>query len=186
MNLWKKVTAGSLSLILAAGLASGTMAQDATGNVDVVIAPSETGVMSVAITNVNFGSYEYSLSTQSAREGSVVISTGDTRGTAEGWSVTLSGTDFDPNFLIGNLTLTDPQVATTSGTGLPSEDPPAAVAANPVVVAPGTTVITAAPDSGAGTCTTTYDANLTIPGGTLVGTYQSTLTVTITGAGPEE
>lgn len=189
MNILKKITAGTLALVLATGVAGSVIAQETdTGDVNVQITEMSTGgVLSASISDENFGPHEYSLQDQGV-EGDFTINASDLRGTAAGWTVTIKGEDFggtnvSNGFSIENLGLAQGSVEKTSIS-------PHATSANPVVtnVAPVTTseqtVVTAIAGTGAGEYEAEFDANLNIPGGTLVGTYETTLTVTIKGEDP--
>lgn len=192
MNLYRKCVSGALALTLAAGMAgSAFAATNDGGDVDVEITPKSTGgVLSVSITDLDFGTFEYSLS-QRTPTGMITINASDMRGTAGGWTVKLSGDDFATNdttplsFDIENLSL---PAGTVNHVGAPSGHPTSAVpllsAASPVTAAPQV-VLNALPGTGAGIYENQRPGTqLVIPGGTLVGDYQSTLTVEITGDQP--
>lgn len=188
MTFFKKATTTVAALAISMGLSAGVIAQDAepvqgTGDVRIQVIEQEDAALTVSIGDLSFGQIEYSLNDQPV-SGTIVVNAGDTRGTGDGWSVTLNGTDFQAEtFEISNLSLVNPQVETTSTTGHPTERQPDAQSAAPVATAPGT-ILTAAPGNGAGNYAVTYQANLNVPAGTLVGEYESTLTVTISGQEP--
>lgn len=188
MNVIKKCASGALALMLAAGIAGGALAAEtADGDVDVEIIPmAEGGVLSVSITSLNLGQLEYSLTPQHAG-GHIDIHASDLRGNADGWYVVLSGTDFDAaddEFAVDNLDLSNGVVTTIDPSGHATNAAPQQAVTPATLADNGTQVLTAAPRVGAGKYKLTYEADLNIPAGTLVGEYQSTLTVTITGFAP--
>ncbi len=186
MNLFKKITTGALALTLSVGLVGSAFA--ATGDVAVEVIPiaNNGNVLTVAISQLtDLGDYQYSLTDQPTSPGLLKIDAADYRGTADGWKVTLSGTDFIPVlFTVDNLGLTAGTVRTISTSALPSEAAPVSSSAADVMLAPGSTVLTAPTGTGAGIYQADYQVDLNIPGGTLVGQYTSTLTVTISGNTP--
>lgn len=186
MNMFKKITTGTLALTLAVGMAGGALAATENDS-DVTVNIFSHGVLAVHIDGNDFEGYPYQLEDQDTEPIDIVIYASDERGTAAGWHVTLSGEDFVDEdklpkefFAIENLSVAHGDVETTSSTGQPSEDPPAAYNLLAVETDPQT-VLTADPGSGAGKYTNTRGATLTIPAGTLVGDYKATLTVTIIG-----
>lgn len=166
---------------LAIGISLPAWAQTTdTGSATVEIVAPDTGTVSATISDVNFGQLTYSFEDQTAT-GTVTITATDDRGTAGGWNLTLQGTDFNnggtETFAITNLNLTAGTVTTTGGNGTA----PVASANTPVTTT-AAAALTAAPGTGDGSYSNAKDATLTVPGGTLVGTYTSTLTVEITEA----
>lgn len=191
MNLFKKAATGALALMLTVGVAGTAVAQSDTGDVDVEITTlAEGGVLAVSIGDLNFGEFPYALETRTPT-GTITINASDMRGTAAGWNVTLSGTDFSTGgatpitFGISNLSLPTGNVNhVNAGSGHATSTLPVPTAASPVS-ATAATVLSAPVGTGAGKYENQRPGTaLTIPGGTLVGAYQSTLTVTITGADP--
>lgn len=192
MRILKKLSWTLLASLLAVSIFGVAAAQSDTSEATVEVVPisNDRGVLSVSITNIDFGEHEYRL-TDHTTSGSLTIYASDMRGTAGGWTVTLASTDFTsadaPDFPIpiGNLSA---PAGSVSHIGCPSGHPtdrvPIAWLARPVTIAPAA-IIHAKPGTGAG-----YYQNhrphtqLTIPGGTLIGGYQATLTVTITGNNP--
>lgn len=191
MTLFKKAATGALALMLTLGVAGTTVAQADTGDVDVEITTMETGgVLAVSIGDLDFGAFPYSLDTRTPT-GVITINASDMRGTAAGFTVTLSGTDFSTGgatpitFGISNLSLTAGTVNHVgASSGHATSTPPVPTAASPVS-ATAATVLSAPVGTGAGKYENQRPGTqLTIPGGTLVGEYQSTLTVTISGIAP--
>lgn len=192
MTMLKKFSCIILAFMFAFALGGVASAQSDTGDATVEVVPigDGGGILSASITNVDFGEHEYQLSDHTAY-GQLTIYTSDMRGTAGGWTVTLAGEDLrsseSPAFPISIQNLLAPAGSVShlgSPSGHPTDVPPVSHAAWPVTNAP-TTVLSAAPGSGAGF----YEnhragTKLTIPGGTLIGEYKSTLTVTISGEQP--
>lgn len=192
MTMFKKFSCSIVAFVLAFALGGVASAQSDTGDATVEVVPigDGGGILSVSITNVDFGEHQYQLTHHTAY-GHLTIYTSDMRGTAGGWTVTLAGDDMqsaeNPDFPISIQNLLAPAGSVNhlgSPSGHPTDVPPVSHAAWPVTSAP-VTVLSAAPGSGAGF----YEnhrtgTQLTIPGGTLIGEYQSTLTVTISGEQP--
>jgi hypothetical protein len=183
-------TVGS-ALILASSLTAGA-AQSVYNDDDFATVSVRTdpgvNIITVSITGDDFGTYDYSLSTEKYEAaGTLTVTVDDMRGTAEGWDVALNGTDFAPvvgssvnadSFSIENLYLHagEPALAdesqlsaTTSGQDVfditATNDPQP--------------IWTAENNSGAGTFTLDLVGDLTIPGGTLFGNYSSLVTVSL-------
>lgn len=192
MAMIKKFSCSLLVILSALALGGVTSAQSDTGEATVQIVPIENdgGILSVSITSVDFGEHEYRLADHTAT-GHLTIYASDMRGTASGWSVTLAGDDLqsaeNPGFAIPIENVYAPTGTVAhmgSASGHPTDALPTALAAWPVTNAPAM-VLVAAPGSGAGS----YENHragtaLVIPGGTLIGEYKSTLTVTISGDQP--
>lgn len=171
--------AGALSL----GIVSSAGAQTGdTGSATVTIETNEGGLTAL-ISDVNFGTFPYSVADR-AVDGTITINVEDNRGTQVGWDLYLSGTDFSEagtpttTFPISALSLDAGTVTETSTIGSVA---PTSSAASPVTNA-SAVVMTAAAGEGDGHWENERSATLTIPGGTLVGTYESTLTVSFTAA----
>ena len=185
MKMIRKISTGLAALVVAAGLTSGAIAQTATGDLEVEITPATDGALSVQISDLFFGQHEYSLQPRDV-DGEITIGATDDRGSADGWTVSLSGEHFvEGTFTIDNLGLTGGDVEIISDTGHPTEQAPITQDAIPIMTE-ATTVLSAEPGTGAGDYEAGYGATLTIPAGTLVDTYETTLTVTITGTAPGE
>lgn len=183
MTFFKKATTTIAALAISMGLSAGVIAQENSGDVTIRVVEQEDAALTVGITDLTFDPIEYSLQDRPVN-GSITVTAGDTRGSANGWNVTLSGEDFEAGtFSIDNLSLVNPQVSKVSGTDHPTEAVPTAQSAAPVNQA-SATILSAAPQTGAGNYSVAYTANLTVPAGTLVGTYESTLLVTINGEDP--
>lgn len=187
MNLLKKITSGTIALVLATGIAgSAFAAEDDSGKASIEIVPmsDEAGVLSVSISDMNFGSLPYSLVDRDV-DGTATITASDMRGTAGGWNVTLTSTDFDEGMDISNLSLSAGAVSTTStNSDHSSAAVPAMTGVNSVVAGETFNVLTAKPGTGAGSYSAEYNTNLHVPSGTLVGEYDATITVTISGDQP--
>lgn len=116
----------------------------------------------------------------------MTIAVTDTRGTAAGWGVNLSGSDFTGtagSFAVTNLGLLPGTPAAVTGacstiTSTSGQSKYALTA----VSSTAARIWTANTGAGAGCFTLPVSAMLNVPGGTLVGTYASTITVAITAA----
>lgn len=192
MTMFSKFSWSALAFTLAFALGSTAFAQSDTGAATVQVVPiaNDAGVLTVAITNIDFGEHEYRL-TDHVASGNLTIYASDMRGTASGWTVTLAGTDLqspeNPGFpvSIGNLNSSAGSVDHIANpSGHPTDAPPTPLSAWPVTHAPAT-VLHAPVGTGAGFYENYRSGTyLTIPGGTLIGEYKSTLTVTISGKQP--
>lgn len=194
-KLINTVLAGALGLSMVAGAsAQGTD----TGDASIIIGINSEGSRSVEITDApDFGVVPYSLeetlvNSTNAVDGDgvptdtdlVIVATVDTGG-EEGWNVTLTAGDFTTGgasavtFDVTALSIGGGTNTTTAnpGTGSVTLSPPADLSA--------TTKVMSAPEeaSSNGKYTSTFTGNaLTVPPGTLVGEYTSTITVTIDAA----
>lgn len=173
---------GLMALTMIAGVA----AQD-TNDALVCVAPltgDDAGSINVAIAEADFGTVPYNPTAAETSESDVVVTVTDDRGVVGGWDVTISGTSFvtSPSTLTfpsTALDLSDSATATSPATGS------FATEGGPVPTTPDTnfTIITA---TNVGTSPTSgyvfnfEESELTVPAGTLVGEYKSTLTVTLT------
>jgi hypothetical protein len=187
---FRKITntllAGGLALTMVAGVSAQSVDG---GEADVSVITNNNGVLTVEIADASFGSHEYSLLDQDADPADIVVTVTDSRGSDTGWNVTLNGSPFSSlttstPFDASNLVLGQSTVASYDNGNYPTDGIsgyPAAVADAPSVA----TIISAAPGNGTGKFDVTFaDSTLNIPGGTLVGDYMSTLTVTLTEVGP--
>lgn len=192
MTMLSRFSWSALAFTLAFALGGTLLAQSDEGEARVQVVPiaNDGGILSVAITNVDFGEHEYRLADHVAN-GHLTIYASDMRGTASGWTVTLAGEDLRSSenpahpIPIGNVHSPE---GTVDHIGYPSGHPtdslPTPHAAWPVSNAPAT-VLRASAGSGAGFYENHRPGTiLTIPGGTLIGDYKSTLTVTISGSQP--
>jgi hypothetical protein len=186
MNLRKSILSAAAALLILAGAATTNViaAPTDTGNATVTIA--STGVLSVLVSDAAFGTHPYSFTNTVGVPGSLTVTATDERGTAAGWNVNLSGTDFsrdvNTSFDISNLNLTAGTVvgvpfggATASASGITASSAAPVLETGTSV----TKVLSAAVLSGAGQFDLPMTGSLTIPAGTLVGTYTSEVTVTI-------
>lgn len=181
-----------LSVALVFVLGGGVFAQSDTGMATVEIVPiaNDGGTLSVAIINVDFGEHEYRL-TDHTVNGKLSIYASDMRGTAGGWTVTLAGTDLNSSsyptlpISIGNLYSPAGTVCHIGDpSGHPTDAPPVPVASWLISHSP-VAVLSAVPGTGAGIYENSRAGTLlNIPGGTLIGEYKSTLTITISGEQP--
>jgi hypothetical protein len=178
-----------LSVVFGLGMLLATVATTIAApsdNAVVQITPVSGAGLSASITGVTFPSVQYSFA-DTTRTGSFVISALDNRGTGLGWNIVLSATDFrnagnTRSFSAGKLSLAVGAIAVDAGN-------PAIASPNqnvfPITTVSGTgqKIWNAAAGSGDGQYTLTSVGTLTVPGGTLVDTYSSVVTVSIT-SGP--
>lgn len=152
-------------------------------NASVEVGAKPGSGLTASIGAADFGRIDHSLDSQTIQGKSLVVNISDTRGTGEGWSVTIAGTDFKrqdgKSFGIDNLSLQTPQVTTLKG----QEYTKHAFQVNgvPMVQSNGqnSKIASAQSNTGIGEYKLTHPATLTVPGGTLIGSYKSTLTVSI-------
>lgn len=173
------VLCASFMAIAGAATASAQLTTDA--NVEVI----GGGELVVSIGAADFADVNYSFSdTPSTTD--IVVHVEDNTGTASGWNVTILGeaqftsADTTSTIPIGNLSMatgTPEQVDGQDVTGITAPGAASGVTttAQPIASAP--------PESGQGIYDITYPSTLVVPGGTQVGEYNATLTVSIT-SGP--
>jgi hypothetical protein len=155
-----------------------------TSSVDITT-DATTNYLAVQITAADFEARPYSFENQTTT-GSVTLAVTDTRGTAPGWGVNVAGSNFTSgteSFEIGNLALA-PQapIAVTGACGVVTSAGNQTVVPLGIVTSTAQRIWSADAASGAGCFQLPVAATLNIPGGTLVGTYTSTVTVSITAA----
>lgn len=153
-------------------------------NAFVEIQANEGAGLSATIDSANFGTLRHSFDTQTIQDKSLIITVSDTRGTGDGWNVTVSGTDFktedgSKSFGINNLALQSPQVQTVKGQDYNSHSFEVRDLHSIQSDSQNNKIASAQQGKGIGEYKLTHPATLTIPGGTLIGSYQSTLTVSI-------
>lgn len=195
MNLFKKITTGALALSLVAGLTGSAFAQTAedylTDTGDVTVEIVSNGILVVVIHNFDLGEVNYEVVDTTYTAERFTIETQDMRGTAQGFTVTISGTDFeqvDPatgtvvdSFDIENLRLFGKESVPGWTMNHPTNVAPVLSDVDPVTN-DAQTALHADPGTGAGHFWNMYDVELTIPAGTLVSEYSSTLTVSANAA----
>ena len=185
MNLRHRLTAvaGSaalLGLTLVSGLAQ--LEDEATVDIEIL----GGGPLSVSIAESPSGGFSdvsYNFDDQDST-GTLVVTVVDERGIASGWSVFVAADDFSgTSGIVGieNLDLVPGVIDHQRGNIDLSGQQTFPVA--PMSSA-NTLLWSASEDFGDGDYDLPLAGTLTIPGGTLVGTYTSTLTVTINGATP--
>jgi hypothetical protein len=172
-----------LSLLFGLGIviaSVGSATAATSDNAVVQITAISNAGLSASITGVTFPSVEYSF-TDTTRTGSFVITALDNRGTALGWNIVLSATNFSNtaetrSFPVGQLSLAAGSIATNAGnTTLTGQSTFAQIPVTTV----GGKIWNAAVGSGDGQYTMTSTGTLIVPGGTLVDTYSSRVTVSI-------
>lgn len=184
MNLFKKITTGFLALSLALSVASASAATSDDGTATVAIT-SAGGLLEVEIDNATFVSKPYDFAAQSTT-GTIVVRAQDNTGTGLGWNVTVYGDDFTDGatptphtFAVSNLGLSNNNVASTVGQPATTVTQSGTTSGMPSTSGTAAKILNANINNGSGRYTATYNGALNIPGGTLVGTYTSTLYVSI-------
>jgi hypothetical protein len=186
MNLRNRLiaTVGATALLVSTAV-TGFAATDADATVS--ITEQAGAALSVSISNTSFGSIQYSFADSAPLPGTLNLSASDTRGTASGWNVSLKATDFDgattsDSIPVGQLSLAAGSVTTTSGNNN-TTSPNQGVFALATVQTGDQKVWNAQAGFGDGQYTLAVPGSLVVPGGTLVDTYTSLVTVSIT-SGP--
>jgi hypothetical protein len=185
MNMKTKIASIMGAAIMAVGVAAPALAQQ-TGEVPIDVqvgtAPDATLAYSMVMTS-EFPAVPFSLDAQQST-GAIAVTVTDTRGTAQGWSLSVSATDFFPASTSNPMTIPIENLTAAPGpvsvvTGQPSPLP----TANTFVMSESPQVLfTAAPGSGNGRYATVINGSLVIPGATRVDTYTSTITVSLISA----
>ncbi len=175
-----------LSLIFGLGLVLSTAmtASAATSdNAIVTVNAIPQAALSASITGVTFPAVTYSFS-NATTTGNFTIQAVDNRGTAAGWNITVSASDFknqdaSRSFSASHLSLAAGTVAVNAGNASTTGQGKFSVSD----MSAGGKVWNAGVGSGDGDYTLTSLGTLVVPGGTLVDTYKSLVTVSIT-SGP--
>jgi hypothetical protein len=161
-------------------LADNTVTQQVTGS----------GARSAIITDATMGAAAYSNTQSDTTVGTMTLTAIDASGTNLGWNVTVQAANFVdavsslsiPN---SNFSLTSASAATAVlGQNVSNQNGPKVPATSPLgTLDASRKVLQANAGYGKGTYTQALGVSLLVPAGTPLGTYLSTLTVTIT-AGP--
>jgi hypothetical protein len=187
MKFGKGIIALVAAFMILMGSGAAALAQDKpsdTGDATVVITRNDDdNFLAVSVTSVNFDAWPYSFSDRLVF-GDLSVEVTDTRGTAEGWNVLLSATEFKRldelyTFGIDNLSLIADLVTDQEyGGEVADASCIDATSASPVD-GTGQPILSAGVDCGMGQSVLEMNGTLKIPGGTLAGTYQSIVTVAI-------
>jgi len=182
---WEKVAAGTLALAIGVSLAGGAMAANT------VRTTVTAGTRTASIANLNLGNVAYSHASV-AKAGAMKLSADDSSGTNLGWSVTVLASDFAYSGAYSGSAIAASNFGITSaanpvrnaGQAVDSTNGPIVPLISPVgSLDVARKVVAANAGWGKGDYDQNLDVSLNVPADTLVGTYTSTLTVTIT-AGP--
>lgn len=186
MNLRNRIFATTAAVVLTASTALTGMAQDTnTSSSSVTIG---AGAFTTSLTASNFVNLPYSLTDQFARGGSIILTVSDQTGDNDGWTVTVSLSDFvgqdrpAENIPSENLEITSYTITEAADNSQPVSQPNMVPVTSEVEGQPQLTW-TANPGYGAGAYRLNMIADLLIPGRTSAQTYTSTGTVAIV-AGP--
>lgn len=180
----KKLISIALAGLMALAWLAGAVAQESGTTATLNIQAANGGTLFVQIDNVTFQSVHYSFQNQQT-SATVVVRAEDTRGSGQGWNVTIRGTNFQSqsgtgaSFEISNLALGNGSVDRTEG--MLTEGISATSLNN--MSDQAQKIAVAQQNKGMGKYRISYPATLTVPGGTPAGDYHSTLTVAIT-SGP--
>jgi hypothetical protein len=183
MSIRHRLGAAIAALALFATAIAGSQAAT-TGNATVQINTQPGAGLTASITGTSFGSIPYSFTDSAPLPGSLTITALDTRGTAAGWNIVLSATDFTGTVAghsipVNQLSLGTGVISRTAGAPSTGQT---SVALNPVATTPAK-IWSANVGSGDGDYSNAVPASLVVPGGTLVDSYTSVVTVAIT-SGP--
>jgi len=191
MNTRNRILAslGAMALMVSTvlpGLAADTTV-NANAVVDVQVKGIENGTVSISISESDedtFDDVTYNYTTTTPSYGDFVVTVTDQRGTAAGWNVTLQGTNFErqqnksvgQDIAIGQLGLIPRTPTRVSNAGTT----PVAVNTIGSMSTSPNQFWQANSNQGDGVFQTVVDGTLTVPAGTLVNTYKSTITASIT------
>lgn len=174
----KKILSTAIAGVLGLSMLTGVAAQE-SAPADVEVVNNPQGGLEIFIDAADFDAVPYSLQDQQTNA-DIVVTVTDDRGSDLGWNVTISGTNFTDgtnSFDVENLVLSSDATVT----GNPGSPEGITATGGPVPEGPDSLKIASVErGGGTGEFTVTFsDSELTIPGGTLVGEYQSTLTVSV-------
>lgn len=175
MNLRNQILGIAGAAALSLGIASSAFAQTATTTV-------AGGTLSASISNAALSGVNYSFSTAQTSTGAFTLTVDDSRGTASGWNVVVSASNFasgtdtiaNTNFSLG--TVATPVI--TGGQAVSATGGPRAVQPTVATLDAARKVISADAGFGEGSYTQNLPVSLAIAAGTNAGTYTSTAAVT--------
>ena len=182
------LTTGAMALLASVSLGTVAATPINQADVDVQITPIDGATVTVAVAESlsdPFDDKQYSLIQQTS-SGRLDVTTTDNRGTATGWTVSISASNFvrtvnttvGADIPVGNLALSGGTVTKTPGSG----NYPSSVTVPASMPAASTQLWKAISNEGDGQFLLPLNGTLTIPAGTLVDKYQSTVTVTVVAA----
>ncbi|MGI8483640.1 MAG: hypothetical protein ACR2OU_05200 [Thermomicrobiales bacterium] len=171
------VAATAATVLLASTVMSGYALDTATSSITI-----GGGNFSAAISASNFANLPYSLTEQTARNGSLILTVNDQTGDAGGWSVTVDISDFIGQDRPAEVIPSENLVVTKSTITIAADGSQAVSEPNMTPV-PGEfdpeLTWTADPGYGQGAYNLTMTSDLIIPGRTTAQTYKSTGTLQI-------
>jgi hypothetical protein len=183
MNFKSKLVSVFGAGIIALSMVGGVAAQQNSAQVNVQVNKPQDGTLTYTVQAQGFSTAASpTLDQSSTVSGTLILTVTDGRLTREGWTITMSATDFTsegkPSFNADALAVT-PKDAVKHLKG--DKDLP--IASGNRLSNQGAPVLQASRGKGSGQYTATYDANVTVPANTQEGVYKTTITVSH-GAGP--
>jgi hypothetical protein len=180
-----RIAGGLAALTLSLGLVSGAMAANS------VTTRVTGGTLTASIANLNLGNVRTSHIAVN-KSGTMKLTADDSTGTGFGWNVTVQASDFAYTGTVGGIPIPATGFSLDAA-GAPVETAGQIADASNGPMVPATSpvgsldqirkVTTTNPNFGQGTYAQDLDVTLSVPANSRVGTYTSTLTVTIV-AGP--
>lgn len=183
MNLRKKLLATVAAVVLTASTALTGVSQSQIVS-DTSSVTIGSGSFSTSLSASDFANLPYSLEEQRALGGSIVLTVNDQRGTAEGWTVTVTLTDFigetrpDQFIPARNLEITSATITVAATGSQPVTETEMPFTTSEVPGQPQL-IWTANPGYGQGAYHLNLTADLIIPGRTQAQTYTSIGTVNV-------
>jgi hypothetical protein len=183
MNITSKVLgfvgASVIALSMITSASAGT-----TADVSVKVSAPDNATIAASITSGTISEVKYRAGSSFQNStGAITVTATDTRGIGSGWTVTLAAngdfkdsTDSTRSCSVSNFPL---QADTTQGKDSASVNGLSGSAVSTVSTS-NQTILSATKGNGLGVFDSTMNATIRIPDNTLVGTYKTTLTVSIT------
>jgi len=181
MNFKSKLVSVFGAGIIALSMVGGVAANNQV-DVNVQVNKPENGTLTYSLQADGFSSATASFESTSKSEGKLTLTVTDNRFTFEGWTITMSATDFTSQ---GKKTI-NANALTVKPNGnvqIKNGGPDSPVAREAQMSNQGAPVLQASRGQGSGEYVATYDATVAIPANTQAGVYKTTITVS-QGAGP--